>query len=285
MLPASVINSLESIKLEPEALAVEMLSRPQAQCPVMHHFGKGVYIRSVSIKAGDYLVGHAHKTEHTIMVLKGRAVILGEQPKYIDASTNPVIFTSGTGSKVVAVLEDCEWLNIFPNPNDERDIEALENLYLTKSDLAQEFDRLYLEKLGRFYDADREDFKKALDELGLTEEEAQVISNRDELAKIPDEYLWRLSVRPSPIHGKGLFLSCDAGPGELIAPATNLGVRTIAGKYVNHSATPNCQYERIGGEAFLVSLRAIGGSDGGFAGEELTADYRQSVRLSRGEMQ
>ena len=119
----------------------------------------------------------------------------------------------------------------------------------------------------------------------MTQKQAEDISNRDELAQMPDEYTWRLSIRTSPIHGKGLFLSFKAGAGEVIAPATVDGLRTIAGKYVNHSANPNCVYKMVNGEVLLVSVAPISGSFGGFAGDELTVDYRQSVNLSMENLQ
>jgi len=57
-------------------------------------------------------------------------------------------------------------------------------------------------------------------------------------------------------------------------------VRSEAGKYVNHSKSPNCEYQHFNGETWLVAIRDIEGSKGGSPGEELTVDYRQAVALS-----
>ena len=40
------------------------LEQPQADCPVTHRFGPGIYIREVLLPRGAYVVGHAHKTVH-----------------------------------------------------------------------------------------------------------------------------------------------------------------------------------------------------------------------------
>lgn len=285
MLPSSVINQLAELKINADALALVMLEHPQAECPVTHHFGPGLYIRSVSFNPGDTLIGHDHKEPHLVMVLGGRVILLGDSPKEIDATQAPVMFTGGLGKKVVYCLERCNWMNIFPNPDDERDIETLEARYLEKSPLALEIERQEFEALTAEHEADRADYLKALQELRITPQEAQQISDRDELVTMPDEYTWRLSIRPSPIHGQGLFLSVNASEGELIAPATVNGFRTVAGKYVNHSASPNCRYERINGETHLMAIKPIAGAYGGSAGDELTVDYRQAVRTSMEALQ
>lgn len=276
MLPEAVITQLANIKIDPDALAVAMLELPQAECPVTHHFGPGVYIRTVSFKAGDFLIGHDHKQPHTVMVLRGRALVLGDSPiEYVA----PAIFTGGKKKKVVFCLEDCHWSNIFPNPDNERDIDTLEDRYLDKSDVSKQYDNILLGVQRS--QVDSSDFMNALSDIGITEEEARAISDRDELTDMPDAYLWRLSVRESPIQGKGLFLSVAAEIGEQIAPATYGGIRTIAGKYVNHSASPNCKYEQIGDDIWLVAIKPICGANGGGSGGELTADYRQAVKTSK----
>lgn len=280
MLPSAVINQLASIKIDADSMALYMMQQPQAPCPVSHSFGPQIYIRSVSFKAGDFLIGHAHKAAHTVMVMRGRAVVLGDMPREIDATKGPVLFVGGTEKKVVFCLEDCEWANVFQNPDDCRDIETLEDRYLDKS---WSFNQL--ESLAIDAQEDRDDYIKALADLGWTEEQAVAISERDELAETPDEYLWRISVRNSPIHGKGLFLSSPAKEGEVIAPATVNGIRTVAGKYVNHSASPNCKYVRMAGETYLMTTRDVFGAFGGSPGEELTVDYRQSVKLSMETLQ
>jgi hypothetical protein len=276
MLPISVMRELEAIRLDPIAFGKMLEQEPQVDCPVTHHFGPGLYIRSVEMKAGDFLVGHAHKTTHTVLVLSGQAVIFtADGVKQIDASFAPVIFTAGPGHKAVKCLSACQWANIFPNPSDCRDIETLEQMFLDTSAAIDD-----VEFKASAHQEDREDYLRAIAEVGLTDADAQAISEREELVGVPGEFAWRLSVRNSPIAGKGLFLSVSAAVGETIAPATVNGIRSIAGKYVNHSASPNCKYERIGGETWLVAIRRIEGSKGGSPGDELTVDYRQSVALS-----
>jgi hypothetical protein len=272
MLPAEVIKELEAIKLDPVALGKMFELEEQTDCPVTHHFGPGIYIRSVQIKAGDFIVGHKHKTSHTVMALGGQVVAFTDDGiKQVNASQAPVIFTAGPGHKSAQCLADCCWVNIFPNPDDCRDIETLEARYLDKESAETAIDpRL----------DDRDDFRDAVVQFGMTEDQVKAMSDRDELVPIPDAYTWRLSIRPSSIEGKGLFLSVRAKKGEVIAPATVSRVRSEAGKFVNHSKSPNCEYKHFNGETWLVAVRDIDGAKGGSPGEELTVDYRQAVALS-----
>jgi SET domain-containing protein len=58
-------------------------------------------------------------------------------------------------------------------------------------------------------------------------------------------------------------------------PALINGMRTQAGRFVNHSVTPNCEMvKRPNGDVDLVALEDLHGCIGGNAGQELTVDYR-----------
>jgi len=69
--------------------------------------------------------------------------------------------------------------------------------------------------------------------------------------------------------------------GDLIAPARIAGMRTPAGRYTNHSNTPNSAMILTAcGDINLIALRDIEGCKGGDNGEEITIDYRQALALS-----
>ena len=58
-------------------LEKEMLGMPQADCPVAHHFGPGIYIREVTLPAGIFAVGHTQRYEHLNIMLTGKVAIIG----------------------------------------------------------------------------------------------------------------------------------------------------------------------------------------------------------------
>jgi len=107
-----------------------MLAAPQIDCPVTHHFGPGIYMREAFLPAGTYVMGHAHKDEHMNIMLKGKmAVIVNGEAKVIEG---PYIFTGQPGRKFAYIIEDTVFLNAYAT--EETDIQALEEMYVDKSD-------------------------------------------------------------------------------------------------------------------------------------------------------
>jgi hypothetical protein len=271
-------------EINPASFEPLMLSMPQVDCPVVHHFGPGIYVREVTIPTGAIAMGHAQRSEHLNIVLKGAVAILdGGEWRTVTA---PAIFVGKPGRKFGYCIDECVWQNIFANPDNERDIATLEDRYFDKSEVAAKFQELLTFELSKEHDEDRADFAAMLEEIGFTPERVRAESEHSgDMVPVPDSYASRLSIRDSAIEGKGLFLSYGAKTGEIIAPARIGFCRTIAGRWVNHAKSPNCFYEQHGDTVYLVAKRNIAGAKGGGPGEELTVDYRESLRFRKESMQ
>ena len=113
-----------------DRVEAECLALPQVDCPVVHHFGPGIYVREVLMPAGTLVVGHHHKTPHLNVFLSGSLVLLDQagQAKTLHA---PFLFVSEPGRKVAWTVTDCIWQNVVAT--DETDIDALEALMFDKS--------------------------------------------------------------------------------------------------------------------------------------------------------
>lgn len=255
-----------------------MLRLPQVECPVVHHFGPGIYIREVTIPAGTLAIGHAQRFEQLNVMLKGR-IAVPDGAGALRELVAPLIFVGPPGRKAGFALEDVVWLNVYAT--DERDIDVLEATYLDKSAAWQEADaaRHQLEVLQR--EADREDYHRVLAETGFTHELARAQSeNQADHVDLP-EGSTKLRIRPSAIEGSGVFVSAPVEPGEVIAPARIGGMRTPAGRFTNHSKSPNARMVlRDSGDIDLVATQRIAGCMAGGPGEEVTIDYRQALALS-----
>ena len=121
--------------------------------------------------------------------------------------------------------------------------------------------------------ADHRDFNLFLVEANLLPETVRQISEFTAdvlfLADAP------VNVAASVIEGKGLFLTEPKRKGELICPARVSGRRTQAGRYTNHSASPNATMILLNnGDLNLVAVADIN------ADQEITIDYRRSLALS-----
>ena len=262
-----------------EELESHMLELPQAECPVVHHFGPGIYIREVTLPANTIAIGHAQRFDHLNIMLTGSVAMVDDdgQTKILKA---PLIFVGKPGRKVGYVLETCIWQNVYAT--DERDIEVLEATYLDKSPTWQAHHAAQQLRLISEHAADREDFDLIVKASGFTRATIRAQSeNLSDQIPMPDGHGTKVTIRQSPIEGHGVFLSSPVEEGELIAPARIFGLRTPVGRYTNHSKTPNAYFIKSDdGDIFLVALRRIAGCSGGDAGEEVTIDYRQALELS-----
>lgn len=260
-----------------QAMEARMLALPQVDCPVIHRFGPGVYIREVTIPAGTFAIGHHQNFEHQNIMLKGRVTVKND-----DGSTSelvaPLMFVGKPGRKIGYIHEDVVWLNVYATQ--ETDIEALERTLLTKSTEWLESSEAKSGMALLKNTVDGNDYHRVLAEFGISEEQAQAQSrNEDDMIELPYGG-YKIMVAASPIDGKGLFATAGIEPGEIIAPARIGGLRTIAGRYTNHSITPNARMiMRQDGDIDLVSMDSIAGCAGGQQGMEITINYREALAL------
>jgi len=260
-----------------DCIAEQLLHLEQVPCPVTHHFGPGVCFREVLISAGTFAIGHHHNHEHMNMMLTGRATFLNDDGTTSEL-TAPQMFISKPGRKIAFIHEDMRFINVFPTS--DQDVEAIEDHYLTKSDVwlnaltaADSVKRLR-------HEVDIADFEKAISEYGFSKESVKEISeNHSDLIDLPFGQ-YKIKVGSSTIEGKGLFATADIQPGEVIAPSRIGDKRTIAGRYVNHSLNPNAEMVLTETGMDLVATMEINGCRGGYDGEEITTDYRQALSLS-----
>ena len=251
-------------------VAEKMLSMPQVEAPIIHRFSPGLYIREVSLKAGSFVVGYIHKHDHFNVMLKGHLIMINEDGSTTDFIA-PQSYTAKPGRKVVYIVEDTVWQNIYPT--DETDIEKIEGMFLDKdADTPLTSEQLANTSRAEF-EADRFDYAYMLKNNGLTEEFAREIAEReDDLIPMPGN-VHPYRIGSSPIEGKGYFLTVGAKAGALLAPARIGDMRTHAGRFVNHSCTPNAEM-RKGPDStiYLIAIKDIDGCIGGSIGTEVTTD-------------
>jgi hypothetical protein len=260
-----------------EVLESKMLDLPQVDCPVVHHFGPGIYIREVHFPANTFAIGHAQKYEQLNIMLKGKvAVAENGQLKILEA---PLIFVGPPGRKSGYIIEDTIWQNVYAT--DETDVDKLEAMFLDKSDTWINDDAAQTEIRYAMHVDDRHDYEYFLNQIGITDELVREQSE-DESDQVPmPAGFSNVTVRNSFIEGKGIFLSSPVEPGEVIAPARIKDKRTPAGRFTNHSNNPNAYFEmNDAGDIYLFASRPIKGCVGGEQGEEITVNYRQALALS-----
>lgn len=282
-----------TLMLPPPTLAMLALSEniealtlplPQVACPVVHHFGPGVYMREVQLSAGTFVVGRNHRQPHQNIMLKGKLQLVDDAGVFHTLEA-PQMFTSQGGRKCALVLEDTVWLNVLAT--DLVDVEAVEAwMFDDGEQLARHYAQTF-EHHRSLRQMERDDFaafcaafeaETGIDEAGIRE----VSERTDDCIPFGDD-VKHLVVRASPIEGKGLFCTTPVEEGAFMAMARVGDKRTPAGRFVNHSHNPNAHFALdANGAICLVARRRIAGCVGGDHGEEITVDYRQAVPLLRG---
>ena len=113
-----------------EAVEGACLDLPQIDCPLVHKFAPGVYLREIFMPRGTFIIGHEHRTEHFNIVLSGRARVMMEGK--VHEIMGPCTFVSKPGvRKVLLILEDMRWATV--HPTHETDLHALEDELIVKS--------------------------------------------------------------------------------------------------------------------------------------------------------
>ena len=252
-----------------DRLEAAFLEFDQVECPVSHYFGPGVYIREVIMPAGAYIIGHNHKDEHMNVMLEGRLTLIREDGTR-EELTAPQTFLGYPGRKIAHIHETVRWQNIYAVT--ETDIGKIEDQLFEKSEAFLGYQPALPD-----YTAARDDFALAIAEYGFTAGQVAVLSeDESDMTSLPFGQ-YKFSTGPSAIHGRGLFATGNYEPGEFIAAARIGGKRTIAGRFTNHSNTPNAQMLNCDGDVYLCAKTAINGCKGGINGDEITVDYRQAL--------
>lgn len=109
-----------------DALTSALLEMPQAEIVTTHTFLPGVYERKITVPPSCILTGAPHKTNYKVRLEKGTiAVNIGDKVKNLTA---PLEFDACAGEQRVGWVFDEEvvWVDIYDNPDNCKDIEALE---------------------------------------------------------------------------------------------------------------------------------------------------------------
>jgi quercetin dioxygenase-like cupin family protein len=98
-----------------------LLKEDQIDLPLVHDFTPGIYVRTIFMPKGTFVIGKTHKTEHFNIVHSGRAnVMIDGEYKEISA---PDMFVSKEGvKKVLWILEDMVWSTIHATTETNLDI-------------------------------------------------------------------------------------------------------------------------------------------------------------------
>ena len=233
----------------------------EADTPSKHYFAAGLYGRATTASKDDVIVSQRHLQQHITVALKGVCTVVDEQGNKVLIEAPGVWITEPGTQRSIYCHTDVEWLTVHANPNG----------IASASEIEKEIAENPFTEYRRIVE-DRSDYLQAITDCGFDEKEARELSERadDRL----DIELNGCRVSPSLREGDGLFAVSEFTQGNIIAPARIGDQRTQAGRYTNHSKTPNAWFSLTGERIDLIATSDI------HVGEEITVDYRQAKEIA-----
>lgn len=238
-----------------EELETFMLEQEQIEIPAKEQLKNGLYTREITIPAGTLLTGRVWLEDYIDIMISGDIVVAtADGVKRLTGYS--VCDGKGGRKRAGYALQDTQWVTV----------------HKTKAKTVVGL----LEQLSTFSMAEFKvrsaqlDFKKQFSQIeGLI---AQQSAAMHDFKSVPAAFEANIDVKPSAIHGLGLFSKQYFKCGDHIAPARIKGFRTEAGKYSNHSCFPNAKMQRVGNDIALVAICDIK------PGDELVTNYNQTLQ-------
>ena len=106
-------------------LAYQFQTMAQTDCPLMHRFEQGLYIREMRIPADTLFIGRIHRHGHVCQLLEGDVMLIHRDGIREGFHAPSQILTQPGYQMVAYALTDVRAQTVHPNPTDERDIEKL----------------------------------------------------------------------------------------------------------------------------------------------------------------
>lgn len=122
-----------------QLLAKEMQKLPQVECPVIHRFSPGCYLREIFMPKDTYVIGKIHATEHFNIILKGKVTVITAEGQEVFEAPHTFVSEAGV-QKVVYMHEDCIWQTV--HVTDKTDIDEIE-----KDVIVESYDQLLIDGL------------------------------------------------------------------------------------------------------------------------------------------
>jgi len=128
-----------------------------ASLPLKHIFEPGMYIREISIPADSYFIGRDHKLGHPCELVSGKIVLITERERKVLEAPYSLCTVPGY-QMVLYAITDVVGRTYHVNPDDCRDIAALEARIFAPVATTLERGRRVLERVPTLQQADIQGF-------------------------------------------------------------------------------------------------------------------------------
>jgi hypothetical protein len=104
---------------------------PEIECPLIHTFWDGIYIREIFMPKGSLITSKIHKTRHPFIVKEGVVSVWTNGGKEVLIKAPFEGITEPGTRRVLYIHENCRWVTLHLNPNNET-VEQIENRIIVK---------------------------------------------------------------------------------------------------------------------------------------------------------
>jgi len=231
-----------------------------------HKTVNGMHSRILFISKGDFLTGRIHKAPYIDILVSGKVIVRSfmedgsEEPA--EVHIGPKFFEGREGRKrVLEAIEDCVWITVDRTEHTEIEDIKREVVFMKMDEYRKHANII----------APKSDYESLLEEFNLTEAFMWEKSNSEDVVETPSNF----ELRPSPVHGLGMFATKDIESGEFIGKARENGVKTFLGRYVNHAKENNGVITSGTWGVYATKNISIG--------QELLFNYRDTMGYKRGK--
>lgn len=116
------IDELESV----------IITYPEVECPLIHRFTPGMYIREIFMPAGTLLTSKIHKTEHPFVISKGKVSVWTEEDNVVVIEAPYCGITKPGTRRILFIHEDAVWTTF--HATDKKTPEEVEDDIIEKHD-------------------------------------------------------------------------------------------------------------------------------------------------------
>jgi len=130
---SGVVHRSPDAELKLDVLQAAMSQLPQVNCPLVHRFTPGMYVREIFMPAGSWIISKIHKTEHPFVISKGVVSVWIEGDGWVTFKAPHTGITKPGTRRVLCVHEDCVWTTF--HVTDKKTPEAVEEDIIEKHDI------------------------------------------------------------------------------------------------------------------------------------------------------
>jgi hypothetical protein len=107
-----------------DKMQAAMKRLPQVDCPLVHRFTPGLYVREIFMPKGTFIISKIHKTEHPFIVSKGHVAVWIEGVGVVEIKAPYCGVTKAGTRRILYIREDCVWTTF--HPTDKTDVNEIE---------------------------------------------------------------------------------------------------------------------------------------------------------------